>query len=156
MSPLEAGQRAAVVAEAMTWLRTPHHHQAAIKGVGVDCAMLPASVYAAVGCIPPVEFGHYAYQWSLHRKTELYRDKVREYATEIPGLPGPGDLVLFKFGLTFSHGAIVVEWPRIIHAHVREAVVLADASIDGVLLLQADGTPRMREFYTLWPAGRSE
>ena len=25
------------VAEAMTWLGTPHHHQGRVKGVGVDC-----------------------------------------------------------------------------------------------------------------------
>ncbi len=28
-----------IVNEAMQWIRTPWHHQANIKGVGVDCAM---------------------------------------------------------------------------------------------------------------------
>jgi cell wall-associated NlpC family hydrolase len=146
----EAQQRAAVVAEALTWLRTPHHHRAAIKGVGVDCAMLPASVYAAVGLIPVQDPDHYAYQWNQHRKTELYLDRVREYATEISGPPSAGDLVMFHYGQTFSHGAIVVAWPTVIHAHVKEAVVLADASLDTSLLFERDGSARERKYFTLW------
>ena len=41
----EADQRAAVVAEARSWIKTPWVHMAAIKGAGVDCAMLLARVY---------------------------------------------------------------------------------------------------------------
>jgi cell wall-associated NlpC family hydrolase len=33
-------ERAAVVAEARTWIKTPWRHMADIKGAGVDCAML--------------------------------------------------------------------------------------------------------------------
>jgi cell wall-associated NlpC family hydrolase len=29
--------REAVIAEARTWLGTPWHHQASLKGVGCDC-----------------------------------------------------------------------------------------------------------------------
>ena len=32
-------------------------------------------------------------------------------------LPGPGDVAVFRFGRTFSHGAIVTDWPRLIHAY---------------------------------------
>jgi cell wall-associated NlpC family hydrolase len=31
--------RAAVVAEARSWLGTPFHHQGRVKAAGVDCAM---------------------------------------------------------------------------------------------------------------------
>lgn len=37
------------VAEAMTWLGTPYHHQGRVKGVGVDCATLLCEVYKEVG-----------------------------------------------------------------------------------------------------------
>ena len=37
MDKLELAQRLAVVAEAESWLGTPYHHEARIKGHGVDC-----------------------------------------------------------------------------------------------------------------------
>lgn len=52
------------------------------------------------------------------------------------GLPKvrPADFIVFKFGRTFSHGAIVVEWPLIIHAYIPHGVTLTDASTDGQLI----------------------
>ena len=47
----EQEQREAVVAEARTWIGTPWIHMAAIKGAGVDCAMLLARVYIEVGLV---------------------------------------------------------------------------------------------------------
>src|SRR5437879_1968913 len=38
-------QRQAVVDEAMTWLKTPFHHRAAVKKAGVDCACLIAEAF---------------------------------------------------------------------------------------------------------------
>ncbi len=46
----------------------------------------------------------------------------------------PADFVVFKFGRTFSHGAIVIAWPLIIHSYIPHGVTLADASIDGQLI----------------------
>ena len=46
-------RRAAVVAEAATWLRTPYHHMGRVKNAGTDCLMLLAEVYEAAGVIPP-------------------------------------------------------------------------------------------------------
>jgi len=43
--------RALVVTEARTWLNTPFHHQARLKGVGVDCAMLVRAVGEACGVL---------------------------------------------------------------------------------------------------------
>ena len=45
------GQRAAVVAAARSWIGTPYHHAADVKGVGVDCAMLLVRVYSDLGLI---------------------------------------------------------------------------------------------------------
>ena len=39
------------VAEAMTWLGTPYHHQGRVKGIGIDCATLLCEVYEVVGLI---------------------------------------------------------------------------------------------------------
>jgi hypothetical protein len=35
---------------------------------------------------------------------------------------------VFKFGRCFAHGAIVVEWPRLIHAWHNAGVVYAEAT----------------------------
>lgn len=139
----EDEERAAVIAEARTWLATPYHDCAMVKGVGVDCAYLLKAVFEAVGLEAPIEIEPYSPQWYLHRSDELYLAKVLERAKEITLEEArPADVVLFKFGRCFAHGAIIVEWPRIIHAHKQSGIVtLADATT-GVL---AD---RERRFFT--------
>lgn len=124
--------RAAVVAEAATWLRTPYHHMGRIKGGGTDCLMLLAEVYEAAGVIGHVEIAFYPPDWHLHRGAERYLDGLTQYAREIPNdadhpPPLPGDAVLFKFGRCFAHGAIVIAWPRLIHAWHNAGVVYTDA-----------------------------
>lgn len=121
--------RSRVIKEAVTWDRTPYHSTGRIKQVGVDCAMMPAEVYKAAGLIPHIEVPPYAMDWHLHRSEEIYKTWVEKFATQLPegALPLPGDLVLYKFGRCFSHGAIVLDWPKVIHA-VRQAgkVVIED------------------------------
>lgn len=121
-------QQTEVVAEAMTWLRTPYHHKARIKGGGVDCAQILIAVYAEVGLIEDFDPGDYPPDWMMHRDEERYLGFVERYASPVES-PMPGDIVLYKVGRCFSHGGIVVEWPTIIHAWLREgAVVLADGT----------------------------
>jgi NlpC/P60 family putative phage cell wall peptidase len=116
-------QRAAIVAEARTWLGTPYHHRAALKGVGADCAMFPLAVYKAVGLVPEdVAVDDYPMDWAFHRNEERYLAMVERFGHEIGrDRLGPGDFVVWRFGRTFSHGAIVIEPPRVIHAYVEPA-----------------------------------
>jgi cell wall-associated NlpC family hydrolase len=128
----EAERRAAVVAEALTWLGTPWHHRARIKGVGVDCAQFPLAVYANCGLIDPFDTGEYPRDWHIHKGVERYVTFVLPFAREVGQADvGPGDLVLCQIGRVFSHGVIVTAWPRGIHAAVNEgAVVLCDLDRD--------------------------
>jgi cell wall-associated NlpC family hydrolase len=142
-STSEPDQRAGVIDEAKTWLGTPYHHAARVKGAGVDCATLPAEVYAAAGMIPALDLDHYPPDWHLHRSAERYLAHVLDHAREVPAPTGPGDFVLYKWGRAFAHGAIVVSWPTIIHAMIHVGVVL-DAGDDGRL------KARERRFFTLW------
>lgn len=123
--------RAAIVAEAMSWERTPYKHHARIKGVGVDCAQFPAAVYESAGVIPNVN-PEYSQQWMLHRDEELYLEEIRKWAREIPVEDvQPADLIVWKFGRTFSHSAIVVDPPIVIHAITKgSAVIRADIERD--------------------------
>lgn len=51
----------------------------------------------------------------LHADKELYRGWA-ESLCDLVAEPQAGDLALFRFGRMYSHGAIVVEWPEVIHA----------------------------------------
>lgn len=132
----EAEGRAAVVAQALTWLRTPYHHRALIKGVGVDCAQLPLGVYAGAGLIERFDTGDYPPDWHLHRDAERYLAIIERLAGEIePADLKPGDVILFRFGRAFSHGALVIDLPVLIHASRKDgAVVLTDLDRDGDLI----------------------
>ena len=133
-----------VVAEALTWLRTPYHHRGRLKGIGVDCAQFPLQVYSSCGVIEPFETGDYPPDWHLHRSEEKYLVHVRARAQEIEiASVQPGDFVVFRIGRCFAHGAIVVAWPRIIHAVVNQAVLLDEAT-SGKL------SSAPRRAFTLW------
>jgi cell wall-associated NlpC family hydrolase len=126
-------RRLAVIEEALGWLRTPYHHMARVKGAGVDCLTFLAEVYEATGVIPHVDIPYYPPDWNLHRDTERYLEGVMLYARELPNdtinaPPRAGDIALFRFGRCFAHGAIVINWPRLIHAWHNAGVVYADAT----------------------------
>lgn len=147
----EAEARAAIVAETRSWIATPYHHFAKIKGVGVDCATLISETFSRVGLIPPVEIPEYSPQWFMHQSAELYMERVMERAKQTDD-PKPGDVALWKVGRCFAHGAIVVDpgWPRIIHAYQAAGFVLEANGTDAALARHKSGKPREVRFFTLW------
>lgn len=124
-------QRAAVVAEAMAWEGTPRRHMGRVKGAGVDCAQFPYCVYRAEGLVPEIPLSWYPPDWHCHRRNgQMYLEMVLRHLHEVE-VPGPGDLVLFLMGDAYAHGALVLDWPRIIHADARAGFVTeADARDD--------------------------
>ena len=141
----EAQARAAVVREAKAWLGTPYAHRQQLKGLGVDCAQFPLAVYTAAGVIGAIDVGAYSPQWHLHRSRELYIEWVSRFAREIaPEQARGGDFAVWRYGRTFSHGAIVLEPPRVIHALRGVGVTLDDWDADEALR-----TRPMRVF-SLW------
>ena len=70
----EQEQRARVVEMARTWLGTPYHHCAAIKGVGTDCAMILVAVFQEAGLVHDVAVPAYSPSWHLNRDEEKYTD----------------------------------------------------------------------------------
>lgn len=136
--------RKLVVEAAMGWLGTPYHHNARVRGVGVDCAMLPAAVYEEAGAIDPVE-PRYAHDWHMHRSAELYIEWVlRCGGHEIEREQSlPGDLALWRWGRTFSHGGILVGGDMVVHAWIGLGVTL-----DSILTHTELSTRPMR-FFTM-------
>lgn len=105
-----------VVAEARTWVGTPYHTMADVKGAGVDCAMIIVKIYVGLGLAPPFDPRPYPAQWFLHRDEERYLGWMEKYARRTE-TPGPGDLAMYRFGRTASHGAIIVDDEMMIHAY---------------------------------------
>lgn len=122
----EAGQRAAVVAEAMSWLGTRYHPHGRLKGAGVDCANLLCRVYEIAGVVPPIDPGFYPTGWHLHRNDEMFLDWIRKAGGRpvVCGRPKPGDLGVWRFGRTYSHGGILVnENGLVVHAYLGAGVI---------------------------------
>ena len=124
-------QRTSVVIEARDWLGTPYHHMADIKGVGVDCGMLLIKVFNNVGLIDFVDPRPYAHDWHMHQDEERYLKIVENLCGEMvpnsewKGERGilPGDVLVWSFGRTFSHGGICTKWPYFVHAYWPSKIV---------------------------------
>ncbi len=151
---IDAAGRERVEAVARTWLRTPFHDNAAVRGAGVDCAMLIKSVFEEAGIITPEQIAQYSAQWAMHHNDELFLAEVLRHAVEIDEADVlPADIVLYKFGRCLSHGAIVIApgWPHIIHAFKQEYMVtigLGDVGLLGFENVRGQALPRERRFYT--------
>jgi cell wall-associated NlpC family hydrolase len=112
----QQAQRAAVVAEARSCLRTPYHAHARIKGVGLDCATFLEVVYASANVFVARDLPDLSPQWFLHADREWYLEHLSRYAVEYSDHPPQaGDIVCARHGRAYSHGAIVTAWPRVIH-----------------------------------------
>lgn len=119
-------RRNQIVAEARSWLGTPYHHQAALKGIGCDCIGLLKGIYAAFGGVVDLP-ADYSPSWHVHRAEERLRDGLRRYGQEVPLLSArPGDILLFGIGKgPAAHGALLIEPEIIIHAYAEAGAVIA-------------------------------
>jgi hypothetical protein len=145
-------QRAAVVREARSWIRTPYHPQGDIKGIGVDCGMLLVRVFVDSGLCDPFDPRPYADDWYLHRSEERYLGFVFDRAKEVTD-PLPGDAMVFRYGRCYAHGGIVTRGAplAIVHAYQPALVVLEEeVAHDPVLSAPA----RHAKVFSLWAADR--
>lgn len=128
MIPADPAMRNAVVAEAKTWLGTPWHHRAAVRGAGCDCALFPLKVYQAVGLVEEgVEVADYPPDWALHRDEERYLAMVERFGAPIAlEQAAAGDFIVWRYGRAFSHGGIVVAPGQVIHAYRKVGCVTID------------------------------
>ena len=149
-------QRLSVVAQSRKWLRTPYHHNAAAMGEGVDCArlILESFVDAGIG-VERFDVGQYTHDWHLHRGEEKYLEVVETYLSRVDDveLPlsergdfscAPADVLVWRVGRTFSHGAIVTEWPKVIHAYFPSRMV------EEVSVVNTPMAFRPMRVYTYW------
>lgn len=107
--------RKQIITEARSWIGTPHKHNQALKGVGVDCVRFPYEVAKSCG-IEVSDPGNYERnpqgEELLNRLTEQlclvgvvreayknWSDKYLEYTAtnkQLVNLAEPGDILVFK------------------------------------------------------------
>lgn len=136
ISDAETAERHRVVTAARSWINTPFHDCACIKGAGVDCAMFLKASFEEAGLESPTGINAYPPQWYMHGKDDLLVPQILKYGDEITQAEAlPGDVVLYRFGHFYSHAAIVDEpgWPNIVHAYRPKGVVMQDRGDQGLL-----------------------
>jgi len=118
----------AIIAEGKTWLGTPYHPMARVKGAGADCATFIAEVCIALGLIPNIDIPRESAAHFLKTANPAYLETVLRFCEEITQEDvRPGDLVMYKKPKwpIFTHGAIIVEWPNaVLHAVQNHGVVM--------------------------------
>ena len=141
-------ERQTIIQEALTWQGTPFANRARVKGVGTDCAGFLAGVAENARVTGKVNITPYSWQHMLHSNEEIFIQFLDNLAREIPESDvQPADIVLYKCGKTYSHAAIIIEWPeRIIHA-VRDGRAGVVQS-HGTREAWVQGKPR--KFYTFF------
>lgn len=120
-------QRLQAAKVARSWVGTPFHHGARLKGIGVDCAQLVVGVHVEVGAYAEPGLEEYPAQWMLHtddKRMEAWLERLYVRSER----PRVGDLAAFHAGRAVSHAAIVVktgEVPEVVHADPRQGVTVA-------------------------------
>lgn len=135
-----------VIAAGRSWILTPYHHMARVKGHGVDCAQVIIAAFVDSGVNEDFDPGFYTMDWHLHRSDEKYLEFMEKYLVRIdedwndaplgerPGwVPPPASVIVVKLGRTFSHSALVTDWPTVLHANVHSGCVLEEPAIGSLL-----------------------
>lgn len=127
----EQEARQLVVKEARSWLGTPFHLGARIKGPqgGIDCFTIMAESFHNCGLTPPWEAEFYHGDWWCHDTRNGYLRTILKYARQVPAGcidRRPANLVLARrlVGPTHEiasdwHGGIITTWPMVVHAYGR-------------------------------------
>lgn len=118
--PMHPLARAAIVAEARSWIGTRYHHQASVKGVGCDCLGLVRGVWR--GCLGDEPETPPAYQpdWAEASGIETLADAALRHLVPVKiDTFQAGDVLLFRWrdGCIAKHVAIATTDATMIHAH---------------------------------------
>lgn len=127
--------RKQIVKVTNTWVDTPYHHQAGVKGVGVDCAYLVGHIAVELKLIDTFVVAPYSIEWHWHNNTEEMIKIIESFGCVEKSLDKikPGDILAFKYGRVCSHLGIFVGDNNFVHAHLKAGKVLLN-SLEGDFL----------------------
>lgn len=116
-----------VVAEAMTWVRTPYRHQGSRKGIGCDCLGLIRGVWQRVYGGELEHPGAYAADWSETGEGDrLMYAACRNFRQKDVAVLAAGDLLLFRWRPHWParHAGIAAGAGGFIHAYEGASAVV--------------------------------
>ena len=88
---------ALIIAAARSWLGTPYHDQASVKGAGVDCLGLARGIWREVIGPEPLSVPSYSRDWGEVMPLEVLAEGAAGWLKQIPlGEAGAGSVVLFR------------------------------------------------------------
>lgn len=108
-----------IVTLARTWLGTPYHHQASLRGVGTDCVGLVRGIYRDLYGAEAEALPAYTRDWAEGSGRETLLDAARRHLIEIASFDAqPGDVLVFRWrrGMLAKHCAILSAPAAMIHA----------------------------------------
>jgi NlpC/P60 family putative phage cell wall peptidase len=115
-----------VIAIARSWLGTPYHDQASLKGVGCDCLGLARGVWREVVGPEPLPIPPYSRDWGENGPREVLAEAARRMMVEIAvERVAPSALILFRMRprAIAKHVGIVAGPTTFIHAYERLGVI---------------------------------
>ena len=115
-----------VVAVARSWLGTPYHDQASLRGVGCDCLGLARGVWREVVGTEPFPIPPYSRDWGETGPYEVLAEGARRMMEKVALADlGPGALVLFRMAprAIAKHVGILTTADSFIHSYERLGVV---------------------------------
>ena len=86
-----------IIAAARSWLGTPYHDQASVKGAGVDCLGLARGIWREVVGVEPLAVPPYSRDWGEVMPSEVLAEGAAGWLQLIPlAEAAPGSVVLFR------------------------------------------------------------
>lgn len=122
--------RTKVVHAARSWIGTPYHHRASLKGAGVDCIGLVLGVWRELFGSEPEVLPAYSGDWAEATGQEAMLAAAHRHFDAVPLKHiKPGDILVFRLRAETiaKHTAILSEPGRMIHA--QEGVPVSEVTI---------------------------
>lgn len=106
-----------LIHEAKSWVRTPYHPRASVKGVGVDCVNFVRQTYQSVDLVGDFQMPDYSMDGGYHLDHEIVEPYIIAAGFHVVENGNrPGDLLAFKIGKIVYHLGIQINEHIFIHA----------------------------------------
>src|SRR5579884_2897639 len=111
-----------IVAKAREFIGTKWHHDARLKGIGIDCSGLVICTFQELG-VPVEDVRGYSPNADSF---ELMRRTMDSYLQPVQGDRRPGDVILFRGRLMYNHCGFFAfsdGAPSLIHAYSSPSIM---------------------------------